>query len=442
MTRFLRRMKNIKIGKKYRAFFDRHQQALLFAGWMGLIITASLAVVFLKAPLGANPSALGPHTLALFFPFLAAVFFLCVRAAVCKLSWKSMAALAILFVIPAAFFGGLLFQKISHVDGDDSFRYSLYAKNMRTHKTLWGGDILYQKDKKLRALKDVPAAWPKHYIDQPGFRYYLALTAFLFRGERRIMQLFNMFVFLMVLGVLLKHLRPRAAPLCFGGFLLMVFLTAPYTVKNILYGYTEWFTVLTAMIAGLFFLRKQWICFSITAALFPFIRQNMLIAAVVVFAMMIWHTRRFAYILIFLLILGLPVYHNLYYADEFRFFVTNRGALFAFHGDPLHLAMMLLRTMFSKGLDYFLILPPVQKPTQLIIAGLFLPLTPILLMVMALTAPLKKAALFAGIAAVTIGPTLIFGSCSYPRFEYTNLYVLYVVLVCFYANKQGVFSGE
>ena len=156
----------------------------LFLFCFALVLVVPLIFVFLP-PLKDNNLALGTHTISMGIPLMTAIsFFTCYLLVYKKITLKMVFWAVLLFLILLVPFWPVLVNPIYHHRGDDSYRYSVYAQNMIQEKTLWGFDSLVYKDPHTR-----------YYIDQPGSRYYVALTLLLFQKESRLMQFFNIFLF-------------------------------------------------------------------------------------------------------------------------------------------------------------------------------------------------------------------------------------------------------
>ena len=72
----------------------------------------------------------------------------------------------------------------------------------------------------------------------------------------------------------------------------------------------------------------------VVLALVPFVRQNLLIASLLLVGVVVVGSRRWWLLAPYGLVLALPLIHNLYYADEFRFLVENRGWTAGFGNHP------------------------------------------------------------------------------------------------------------
>lgn len=241
-------------------------------------------------------------------------------------------------------------------------------------------------------------------------------------GEHRGLQLFNMGVLLCVAVVMLRVSADPKIRL-YRGLAIFLLASAPYAAKNVLYGYTEWFAVSLFMGASVCLLTRRDVAAMVLLALVPFVRQNLLVVSLVTAGYPMVRTRRWWLLAPYLLVLGLPLYHNLYYAGEWRFFVENTGALVRTSGSlPSDLAAAVAAA--ASRLPHYLGYAPGQKLTTLAVAILFAPLGSAMVAYVIARARGGQQGLFAAIAAASIAPTLVFGSGSFPRFEYVNLSVI------------------
>lgn len=382
----------------------------LFGSLLAGGITAGL---LLTAPLYTNSYAIGTHAIGLLVPFVGAMTFACGACVLGRFTGRRALASAVLFVLLCLPFAGLLASPIVHLEGDDSYRYSLYAHNILAERTLWGSDGL---------LHDV-----RHYVDQPGYRYYLAATIALLGGEHRGMQLFDMAVLLLAILALLGVLETRLDRTSFLALAFFLLASAPYAAKNVIYGYTEWFAVVLFMLFVLHLVRGHSLTAVILLALVPFVRQNLLIVSLILAGVLVARTRHWWLLLPYTAVLGLPLYHNLRYAGELRFFVENRGALLSLAGGPLDDVMEIVRVVGAK-IPHYLGYHPEQELLTLAIAVVFAPYGSALSLWLVGRTRGRQRWLFAAIAAATIAPTLVLGSGSFPRFVYVNLSL--VLLSC------------
>lgn len=312
----------------------------------------------------------------------------------------------------------LLHQVFLPTPLDDFSRYYLYAKNMVEQHTLWGGDRMYFPD----------AGY--HYATQPGYRYFIAAELFLFKKLYRFTQFFNIALLITATFYFQKALKKTVAnkQLLAGVFLLVILFT-PYATKNLLMGLSEWLTALLLMtVCYLYSHKKSLVLCLFILALAPFFRQNILVGVLLLAAAIVFtHAGKAKLLLAFLLSLLLPLYHNLYYAGEWRFFVK----LFA---TPL------INETKPAGVDFWVLLNNLWRLVGCeklngrlyfdLLGFAFLPLSWLVYACLLLQFRLGRQRIF--YAFTTVGaalPGLFLGKDYYPRFEYVSV-VFFLVSFC------------
>ena len=372
-----------------------------------------------------NNQALGTHTISIFIPFIFYSTFLLFEK-----SFYFFKFLIFLLISMLPLYDHL-FNEIFHLEGDDSTFYTLSAQYMIDNVTLRSN---YSDE----ALIDL----------QPGISYLLAIEMLIFGGQNRIMQIFNISIFFVAIYYLLHQIKDK------NNFhrliLLLVILIIPYSVKNILYTYSEWFAVLLFLLSIISFNSNKIILASILIALTPFVRQNLLLVSCLIFFTYLIIINKnlnlikcFVYILIFLGILMLPVYLNLYYAGELVFFakqkpynieaakslldLINPIFIFNYFNDYLNLIFLQFERLFL--LDG-------RKLTNVIIS-LFVP---ILFIISVLNFFIIKnnllKVMYILVFTSAFAPTILLGSLAPPRFEYVNLCFIYFYFVLININEK------
>ena len=122
---------------------------------------------------------------------------------------------------------------------------------------------------------------------------------------------------------------------------------------------------------------------------------------------------------IFLVILCLPVYHNLYYADELRFFTTNKGYIVNWNAEFFQIVWTILDTLRWKVFHYLGYYPTADLP-RTIEAVLFAPLGSGLLLYFLIRLPKPVRYWYLALVVVTLGPTVLYGWGYFPRFVFSN----------------------
>ncbi len=279
-----------------------------------LLLVTGITCSFILYPNAKHyPYQFGKQMIGLFIPpFLTGLYFFysfCQEELDKTVLYKAI-ALFFLQLIP---FFPLFFQETTPNPGEDFARNLAYAQNMIASCTLWGGDKIAYPDE------------GNAFVTQPGYRYFIALEMFLFKKLYRIVSVANILFFLISLFFFLKAIAVSMPKSRFKSLLLLVVvLTIPYATKNVLMGLSEWFMVSILMLSAYFFKVRPITFLSIVLlALVPFIRQNTLPSIVLLAAWVIFNSKQKLLLsLLFLTILMLPLYHNLYYAGEWHFFVS------------------------------------------------------------------------------------------------------------------------
>lgn len=211
-------------------------------------------------------------------------------------------------------------------------------------------------------------------------------------------------------------------------------------------GLPEWLTVLLLM----------WVCYCYIAwnkrlaavfllGLVPFFRQNLLIATMLLFGWMLMKNKpKGSMVILFLVPLLLPLYHNLYYAGDWRFFVDVFQLPFLNYN---------VGSQQAKGLNYSLIISNIihyfgfdlenGRVIFSFIAALFLPYATILFFYfIKLLSTRTYKFLFFLICMSAIGPIILFGNAYYPRFELVNVAVSLIAFLLFYAFANDKLSRQ
>lgn len=337
-----------------------------------------------------------------------------------------------LLVLP---YSPLFLQNFQPTGEDDFSRYYLYAKNMIESNTLWGGDKLFFKN----------AGY--HYVTQPGYRYFIYLELLLFGNLYRLVQFINIGIYVLTVFFFQKMIAELINEKKLQiGLLLLTLLFSPYAIKNLLMGLPEWLTVLLLM----------WVCYCYIAwnkrlaavfllGLVPFFRQNLLIATMLLFGWMLMKNKpKGSMVILFLVPLLLPLYHNLYYAGDWRFFVDVFQLPFLNYN---------VGSQQAKGLNYSLIISNIihyfgfdlenGRVIFSFIAALFLPYATILFFYfIKLLSTRTYKFLFFLICMSAIGPIILFGNAYYPRFELVNVAVSLIAFLLFYAFANDKLSRQ
>jgi hypothetical protein len=387
-----------------------------FGLFVVLAVLGSYSELLLKSSLYGNNVALGPHTVSMFIPvplslMLFSYFFIARR-----ITMVTSLTTVVLFIILTLPFMDVWFSTITHL-GDDPARYSLYAWNMVNNGTLWGGDELWYGPK-----------YGSFLVDQFGIRYYLALTIKLLGGEFRITQLLGMLIYLLVFIATMSLIQSKLSRGMSNMALVFGLLSAPYAVKNILFGLSEWLTVCCFALAFVSFIHDKRLLAAFLLGLTVVLRSNLVVFSplclIFLFPRSNWKIYP-AFLIAFLL----PFVHNLYYGQTFQLLPSNYGGILileealllapaqAFLHKLIHLVGVCLSIKFSSNLFGLLFVP--------FGSGL------LILCLLSEIHRQKQLGLLILIIGSLVGPTIFFGSAYFPRFEFVN-WMLGLIAVCWF----------
>jgi hypothetical protein len=389
-----------------------------------MAITGAVSSLLLKEQLAALPYQFGKETIGLFIPpFLTAVF-MYIAGSREQFSGKILRLSVLLFIIQLLPFGSLLLEVIQPNPKEDFERYVQYAQNMIENSTLWGGDQI-----RFPHLS-------KAYITQPGYRYFVALELLLFQDLYRFVSVLNIGLFLIAVFYLFKFIDQQSVPKHLRQLIsLLVVLTIPYATKNILMGLTEWFViVLLIACIWMYYGKKRWLLAILILAFIPFIRQNLLPPVLILLFLFCFnHQAKWRACLLFGLILLLPVYHNLYYAGEFRFFTSIFKWPFVKYEEAAASGFDFFKPI--NNLLHYAGLDISKKPDFLEESFLFLLLFVGLYFYISRSLQSRQLKLlyFAITLITVLLPSLLLATDFYPRFEFVNVYF---VLAFFFVLHQ------
>ena len=381
-----------------------------------LLLLIALTAIWLTLPAMQDFNySNGKELLAWYIPLPASILFFALSYYYRRPLKKSALLTLLLFVLLWVPFIPHLADAYKYYEQDDGTRYRIVATKMVKEKTLNAGDDA------------IFGTGNKVYMIQPGYRYYLAFWIKIFGNENRLYQVFNMLVYLSSVLLLLIRTRNVAMRDSFRiGMLGFVLLSAPFVVKLIMMGLTEWLAISIFLFAISGYLSRYLLVTLILLALVPFIRQNLVFVSVL---LMLWMVRKekqkVFLIVIYFAILMLPLYHNLYYAGKWQFFsVYNDPSTFMvwdFEGSFISrlLKNVLYHLSLYSGFNYklensfahALSLACIPLGTYLVFWGFYL-------------LGKKNRWWYLLMVSSAIVPTLVFGGTAYfPRFEWVNLFV-------------------
>lgn len=405
-----------------------------------LIFITGFVLVFLAllfyAPLANDfPYSNGKALLAFYIPLpvvigLTLYFFLYKQW-----NWRVMGVMIGLFLLWLLPFASMWGQTYQYLPQDDGYRYHIMAQHIAETNRLWGADdLVFGTDHKV-------------YLFQPGYRYYVAGWIKIMGAENRLFQCWNMLLYLMALLVFLSGFRKQySGTRIEKGFLLFILLSSPFVVKLILMGLSEWLLISLCLLAAGALLRKKTNWAVVALALIPFVRQNLVLTSLLLM-IWLWFQQRITIksILLYVLILMLPLYHNLYYADTWKWLSTypsSYGYLTLYPADSVLLQWV--KTIGVKLMAYSGVHLLQGFQSGVLIALLFIPLGTMLYVLMWRTLKQGDRLWFGIISLAAILPTLVLGGQSYyPRFEWVNLYTAALVFVLIrskhlFAQQEGI----
>ena len=381
-----------------------------------LLIISFTGSFLLKSNL-ENNQALGPHTFVLFLPW----FLYLIYHSIYNVKFKIYKYLVFIFIssIPLlSFFNSEIF----HLIGDDSNVYSIHANHMINNSTL-NGNVL-----------------GGIFEDQPGFPYFLAVEILLFGKQTRGMQLFNIFIFFTIYLFFIKKfiLEFKHKKI----ILLVLILALPYSIKNILFTYNEWLCVLFLISLYISVQNKKYFFAIVFLSLLPFIRQNLLIISLIIYFVIMFNIYKKSsnkntiiyYTIIYFSILFLPIYHNLFYGGELKFFVSARPfnseifkSLFDLVNPLIYInhfnEIIILYTEFFEKI----ILTDGRKSSNIIIS-LFVPFMMIYFIYLVVIEKSNTIRFLLILFSISVFyPTIFLGHLAPPRFEYVNLFSIYIL---------------
>ena len=416
----------VKIQSFMNLVYSKQQVFLGLAYSIALIAGVTL-IIWLKPLLEANDLACGKHAIALFVPFGSVGLVLALLVITDSFSKFHFLYIVLLYVVLMLLFTDLFFSPIWHYYFDDPGRYSNYAHFILTEGTLWGGDALGGM-----------GANTGHYVDQPGFRYFLALMIKILGGEHRLMQLSNMLIYLVALLTFLGVARDSLSRSHFTWIAAFLILSLPYAANNILDGLSDWLAVTLFFFFVSLIIREQVIAAIVLLALIPFVRQNLLITSGLLVAFLVITLAkgkgRLIVIAVFIGILCLPIYHNLYYADEFRLLTTNRGNHINWHSFST-VMQSIFDLVIWKSVRYLGYHPHVDF-LRTIVAVLFAPLGTGLLLYFLFRIRSSARYWYWALAAATVGPTILFGWGYFPRFVFTTQVIVLTAIPLLNGNMK------
>lgn len=382
---------------------------LAAAGFVGALLTYHL--------LDGHAYNFSPNLIGVFIaPFFCSIYLALIawqKPLTTNYLWKMLT----LYGIQSIPFAFLFFQIFEPMPGEDFERYCTYAKNMIDHGTLWGGDSL------------VFPRTGKHYMTQPGYRYIIALEWIAFGKLYRIISFINIAICLTGIFYFQKAIQQVVNDRRIKFMLLaLVVLITPYFIKNSLMGLPEWISMVLLIIATYsYVIKKNEFAAIALLAFIPFFRQNLLFTMLLIAGLIIaGSVRKLPLIACFLIVILLPVYHNLYYAGELRFFVDIFNYPFlnydaADQPTDLRPSFLVHNILHYFGFEHY------RGAYHFAPIAVFIFLADFLYFYLLASIPGRRQKMtYFILTACAIGPALFLGGGYYPRFEFVNSIVMIV----------------
>lgn len=402
----------------------REKYVFLLLFFIGIIST----FVLYPAAVG-YPYQYGHQMVGLFIPPFCTGLYLYYFFYLKKVSSTVLLKAIVLFFAQLIPFFPLFFQETNPYPGEDLARNMFYARNMISNHTLWGGDEL------------VFGMQSKSFITQPGYRYFVALELLLFKKLYRFVSIFNLLLFIFGVYIYFKTVDVSINSTKVKRLLGFISLLAiPYATKNVLMGLSEWFVVvLLIFTVWLYRVKNNSITSMFFLGLIPFVRQNLLLSVLLLAVWIIlMNKKRVGLLLAFIIPLMLPLYHNLYYAGEWRFFISIFQWPFLTYPQ---------RGLPAEGINYWLILNNALHYFGFHIKsfgnvdfleesiGFLLPFSFLYVYIQKKYLSGIKRLFFLAITFSTIIPSIFLATDFYPRFEFVNVYITLISFVILYTGK-------
>ena len=377
--------------------------------------------------LDGYPYYFGSNLAGLFLPVFLSVIYCTITGFQYKADKLLLLKTLILYFVQITPFIPLFLQVFgTKMFGDDFERYYTYARYMIEHHTLYGADRL-----------GYPGMGDS-YLTQPGYRYFVAAELLLFRELYRFVQFLNLALLITASFFFIKTIKAavanRKTQLII--FILLILLT-PYATKNTLMGLSEWLTmVLLVLMAYFYIIRQQAAAAIILAGFVPFFRQNLLFPVALLVLLMMRNRPKKGWLLLgFLLPLFLPLYHNLYFAGEWRFFVPVHYTPFINPAYPLgyNFEVLFFNLLRLFGFDT---MAGNVRPDAL--ALVFLPYFLFLYGYLLIQLPSSGWRwLFVFLALIATLPGLTLGKDYYPRFEFLSAVMTVISYLFLMTQAEG-----
>ncbi|MAV90072.1 MAG: hypothetical protein CL676_01535 [Bdellovibrionaceae bacterium] len=408
-----------------------------------LLILGAVGVLITEPMLKTSTLALGRHTSSLFIPFVLSSLYYGYCNLANRRTWFNKGLTLFLFAALMAPLTPNFNRIVTHLDGDDSSETTDVAEYMVRNKTLYG--VHLPKEKRQIPFEDLKASEQLPVFKlQYGLRYVLAGFMAAYGGQYRWIHASWLLLYLVTFVLVMDGIALRNSyPFVFWSSLIGV-LSAPYACKILLMTMNEPFAVLAMAWFAIFFSHKKRGLAAIALALVPFFRQNMAIFSALTFLFVV-RPRAIKEILLFVAMFLFPAWHNLYYSGKFAFF-TNGSLEGVSQSKFLSVAGLHgVDAFIHNTLHYFGFCSLLSNLGSYVIAWLFVPLSTLVLLWILLSPKKDMWIKFLLIAGAAVGPSILFGSDTYPRFEYVNficIFLAYSALFFQFQNREPKASSD
>src|SRR5215207_2291293 len=175
-----------------KKYFNDKYDLLLFTA---LSILGFLSALYFVTLLKGFPFNFGKNLIGVFIPPLFTVSYFTLLGYKYAFTRGLLIKSLLLYLIQILPFAPTFFEVFKPTFGDDFHRYYEYAKYMIANRTLYGADELWFPSQ------------GKHYLTQPGYRYFVAAELVLFRDLYRIVAFINILLFIVSLFLFQKAVK-------------------------------------------------------------------------------------------------------------------------------------------------------------------------------------------------------------------------------------------
>lgn len=393
-------------------------------GWLSIaLFVASLMAVIALLPIAASSNfALGKHKLAFFIPPFSAMLFLTLHETtgtrLARPLYPILFMVVLMVPLVTLWNQGLIYRL-----GDDPYDYSRHAHYMVSNRT-WEGEL---------------ARHP--FSNQILIRYVFAAEFVMLGGEKVAVQIINLMIFFTALMCL--YFKYRAALPERDRIILMVglLLLTPYATKNVLYGLTEWLGL--SLMFAYFMLRddrtRSYLAY-VSLGLAVIARLNLLPLVLLLSGYDLLRKRATpSKLAAMIAALSFPLVHNVYFYGAWSYLPEGRGwpvpdPAGMVRDFPALANFLVRRALLYTGYPFTtydqngLIIDQSNGDWLSTAMGmLFLPYFVCCIFYFFHSLKGAQRPWYVAAAAAMVGPTLILGNGSYPRFQFVNVTILFAL---------------